>query len=354
GPASAVGTIAGSFRDYVKSISFDGDVPDLKDLPDGWRMGKDRPMRFATVDINTPGKQLDLSISKLSIMGSWDSFATQNVNRWRGQVGLEPSPAPLGGAESLTTENLDDERPLLWVDIQGMPSGGAASMSPNEFAGGVSGAPFASGGQFASSGPFASGGSLTADGSSGGSSVPRDSSAEKVDPHAGLPMNAQEAVARAKATQPEKFRMNSGGSGGDDSDLKFAVPDGWRPGRKSMMRKAAFNAGPEDASAEVTVIQAGGDLRGNVARWMGQVSSDGVPDADVDAMLAGSESVVVSGRDAQRFRILPDEDDQTAIDATIVPLDNGMSLFVKMTGPKATVAAEDDSLSSFLDSLRFR
>ncbi len=54
---------------------------------------------------------------------------------------------------------------------------------------------------------------------------------------------------------------------------------------------AAFSVGPEDSAAELTVIPAGGDLRGNVARWIGQVRGDQAPDEMVDKALADAQAV---------------------------------------------------------------
>ena len=115
---------------------------------------------------------------------------------------------------------------------------------------------------------------------------------------------------------------------------------------------AAFSIGPEDSPAELTVIAAGGDLRGNVARWLGQVRQGQVPDEVVDKALAEARTVDVDGRTGQRF-LLTGEDAMkgTAIDATIVPIDGGTSLFVKMTGPAKTVTQQSEAIASFLDSL---
>ena len=93
-------------------------------------------------------------------------------------------------------------------------------------------------------------------------------------------------------------------------------------------------------------------MRGNVARWLGQVRQGQVPDKVVDQALADAVSVDVDGRAGQRF-LLTGEDATvgTAIDATIVPIDGGTSLFVKMTGPAKIVRDQSDAIASFLQSL---
>lgn len=125
------------------------------------------------------------------------------------------------------------------------------------------------------------------------------------------------------------------------------------------MRMAAFDVGPEEAPAEITVIPAGGDLRGNVARWIGQVRGDTPADDVVDAAMAAATEVDVDGRPGQRFFLAgeesaEDENDATAIDATIVPIDGGMSLFIKMTGPKNVVSDQADKIAKFLASLELK
>lgn len=122
----------------------------------------------------------------------------------------------------------------------------------------------------------------------------------------------------------------------------------------SMMRMAAFDLGTSEKTAELTIIQAGGDLRGNVDRWLGQVLGQPPAAEVVDAALQAAVPLSVSGREAQRFYLNssdPAAADGQAIDATIVPLDNGMSLFIKATGPAATLLEERERIGKFMESI---
>jgi hypothetical protein len=286
GPQKAVDLVDEEFEQYFKAIKFnERGEPVLEELPEGWRKGGRRPMRFATIDINTPGKQLDVSISDLPPFGEWPDYVKQNVNRWRGQVNLPESDEKFAGA--MPVDIAAAEGQAVWVDLLGEP--GDDSMMSSQ-------APFA---------PFASN------------------------------QNAGPQTPRPKPLQ-----------------LDYETPESWREGKAGGMRMAEFQVGPEDKSAEVTVISAGGDLRSNVARWMGQVAGAPPEDAAVDTMLEAAEKFEVSGRPAQRFVIPGDaEKDQTSIDATIVDLDGQMSLFIKMTGPPKTVQDESDAMRTFLESL---
>lgn len=303
GPESAIEPIAETFKSFTQSVAFAGGEPQLNELPDGWRLGGDNPMRFATITIETPEKQLEISVSRLGIQADWDQYAADNVNRWRKQLGLEASTEKWAEGEPFEMTNADPG--AVWVDLTGKASAGGGSMAP--FAGGAM---------------------------AGG-------------PMAGRP-NAQPPMASGSVPPAAK----------PESKLKFDRPEGWRDGRMSMMRMAAFNVGPEDTEdsvtqAEVTVIIAGGDLRGNVARWIGQVRDGTPPDDVVDKAMEDAEKLSVSGLDATRYVLLPDDGSTgNAIDATIVPQDSGMSLFIKMTGPVETVKTQHDALTAFIESIK--
>lgn len=310
GPEKAVGTIESQFRDFVKTVKFESGSPVLTELPEGWRRGGEKRMRFASIDVTTPGKQLDISISNLSRPPSsggstaddWDKYVLLNVNRWRGQLGLEPSQDKWAGGEPIELASSDGQG--VWLDIVGESAASNRSM----------GAPMAqSGGPFSGAGPFS------------GNANPHNASAN---------------------SDPPKKPFNP--------RLKFDRPDGWRDGRMSSMRWAAFNVGPKKTQAEVTVMPAGGELRGNVQRWIGQVIGEKPEDAVVDEALKDAIKLQVSGRDAQRFVLTSDDTNkETAIDATIVPMEGGMNMFIKMTGPAATIKEQRDALGEFIESLDF-
>ena len=351
GRKSAVDVAAEEFRQFVEEIEFEDGEPVIGDLPPEWKRSGNRPMRFASIDINTPTEQLDLSISQLSRSDDWDSLVTSNVNRWRGQVGLEPTEEKWSGAQQLAWQSgqaEDADTPpaaAIWVDITGRP---AESGSPMMGAPMMGNAPFA--------------------GTAGGAGE------MPADPHAGLPQTTRDAIAaKSKSLQAPNSMSESdtpavtsaAGSGdqvGDPSSkLKFDRPEGWRDGRMSSMRLAAFSVGPEDAPAEVTIISAGGNLRNNVARWMGQIRQSAVPDEDVDAAFEDAEKMDISGRPAQRFVLLPPKEESatdssegaTAIDGTMVPLSDDFAMFIKMTGPVETVQQQSEQMKSFLESLQF-
>ncbi len=65
-----------------------------------------------------------------------------------------------------------------------------------------------------------------------------------------------------------------------------------------------------------------------------------------------AEKVTVDGKEGTRYYLTQEDPSEgTAIDATIVPLESGMSLFIKMTGPAEIVQAEREKLGQFIESL---
>jgi hypothetical protein len=296
GPAKAIEVAEPEIAKFVKELTFTAGVPDLKTIPSGWNRGGEKPMRVATLLIDTPEAQLDVSISKLPTTGDWDEQVALNVNRWRGQMKLSESSDKWAGATPLAVA-IPTDKQAVWVDLTGEMAGGSLADSP---------APFA----------------------------PR------------TPLPPMQTASQPAAED----------SADAESPLKFETPEGWRPGKKSMMRLEAFNIGPEDATAELTIISAGGDLRGNVARWLGQVRGDTPPDEVVDAALAAAESIKVSGRDGQRYYLsggdTTSDNAAQAIDATIVPMESGMSLFIKATGPTKTLENEKERIGDFIRSLQ--
>lgn len=305
GPLDAMGGIESAYRQFVESVEFDGEGPDVAELPEGWRLGPKKPMRFASIDVETPSKQLDISISKLGRQEDWDSFVVMNVNRWRGQLGLPPSTEKWAGGTELNVAAADGES--VWVDLVGEPPSGGSMSAP----------------------PFA--------GMAPPSGNLNRSPAQGTAP-TGVPANSPSGAPSPRREPP----------------FDFDRPDGWRDGDLRTMRLAAFKMGPEDAQAELTVIPASGDARANVARWLGQVRQGAVADDVVQQALDDRIELDVAGLPAERFVLSGGSDGSENIDVTIVPLGDGVSLFIKMQGPSATVSEQFDKITGFLESLELK
>ncbi len=460
GPEGAVDSIAAEFRSFVERIEFEEGSPKLNDLPTGWRRGGEKPLRYATLDVETPDKQLGISVSSLPLReDTWDEQVQDNVNRWRGQLGLPKSDAKWAGGEAITVQTADPN--AVWVDIVGetgvtnsmsppfanrIPPSSASGTLPSQSASPsansaadermlaamvpkgsdvwffkVKGAKgvvaslsktfreFVEGVQFENGAPVLD--NLPPTWVRGGARRFRYATLDVATPAGKLDISVSKLVRQQDKPWAEQVDMNvnrwrgqmglppstekwAGGqplsvatadegsvwvdlagdagtvktptldlpmtgqteSGNKAEAVTYERPKGWRDGRMSSMRLAAFNVGPEDKSAEITVIPAGGDLRGNVARWLGQVRSGTVADEVVDQALDNAQDVTVAGKPGKRFLLEAEKDAEPrmAIDATIVPLggDGASSLFIKMTGPAETVENQVDAITLFLKSLK--
>lgn len=129
GPQEAVNQRAEEFAGFLTSLHFQDDVPAWT-LPDDWQEQPGNEFRYATLKIgNSP---LEVSVTTLP-RGETDEteYVLSNVNRWRGQVGLD-NIAPDELQRETKQVELDGITATL-VDIVGEAKGG--TMSP----------PFASG-----------------------------------------------------------------------------------------------------------------------------------------------------------------------------------------------------------------
>ena len=95
-----------TFDEFVESVDLKaGQQPENLDQPDGWEVGKESPMRFASFSVSDGNAKLDISVTVLpSDMGG----LTPNVKRWLDQIGLDPEPAviPIDGQMSFTLRGL--------------------------------------------------------------------------------------------------------------------------------------------------------------------------------------------------------------------------------------------------------
>ena len=293
GPEESIDVIDDDFRQFVQDTTFkENGEPDLSQLPAGWKRSEGKRMRFASLQVETENKQLDISVSSLHLPEDWDAWVTMNVNRWRDQLSLPDSNEKWAGAKEFDVASADG--PSVFMDITGDPDDSKSMVPP--FAGGM--------------------------------------------PPMGMPDMGQQPP----AMQPPAEKR-----------VDYTVPDGWRDDGARGMRLASLSAGPKDAAAVVTVIPAGGDIRSNVDRWLGQArEEDKVATELVDKAMEAVEELSVSGNDGQRFLLTGDDPAKgKAIDATIVPMANGGSMFIKMTGPAKTVADQHDAMTKFLQSLKF-
>lgn len=132
GPESAVNAQEMVFNDFRKSLRFTdkGDHPLEWQLPDGWQPVADakanNPGHYATLRIESTGlPTLELTVTKFP--GAVGGLLA-NVNRWRGQIGLQPIAA--ADLDSVTKPEKLNGDSVTVVDMTGPGMKAATSGAP--------------------------------------------------------------------------------------------------------------------------------------------------------------------------------------------------------------------------------
>ena len=304
GKLDQIDPLAKKVNKFLTQVNFAADKPTWK-LPAGWKERPSRGMRLATIEIPAgDGKPLGLSVIGLGIAQDWDQQLLDNVNRWRGQLGL-PATGQSGLASSSTS--IKGREKAVLIDLSGQFDDGG--MTP-PFAGGAK-PPFAGGAKP----PFA--------------------------PN-GAPSSFKPATIAAAAPK-----------------LLYDTPKSWKELPATSMRLVNLTTGGGDQSASVRVSRwnahgAMGDPTENVNRWRGMV---GLPPVDAKEVSKLGQAVKVAGQRAVLFDIMPEGPGDpsrpaTGITAAMFEQDNQVWFFM-MAGPAKTVAAQRKEYDQWLASVRF-
>jgi hypothetical protein len=101
GPTDQVAAHAADFRRFVESVRFgqEKDQPISWTAPESWKRGKEVAFSYATFVLGAGDKPLQLTVTPVA--GGGPNVVLDNVNRWRGQLGLAPVAA--GDLDSVAT-----------------------------------------------------------------------------------------------------------------------------------------------------------------------------------------------------------------------------------------------------------
>jgi hypothetical protein len=160
-------------------------------------------------------------------------------------------------------------------------------------------------------------------------------------PPAGMPSSAPAApdnFSMAGQTLPDEAIAR-------DSLPQWQVPAGWQTGRTSSMRRASFVADGAPGT-DIAVTSFPGDVGGmaaNVNRWRGQI---GLAAVAAPAAEAHASPLEIAGRPGHWVDISGAQQRTLAG----VVMKDGNSWFIKMTGPLAEVASQEQALRAFLAS----
>lgn len=143
--------------------------------------------------------------------------------------------------------------------------------------------------------------------------------------------------------------------GFDPKSVQWTVPAGWQAAPERQMRVVSFTGGGEGGwECYVSVLSGpAGGLEANLKRWRQQM---GLAEYSADEIAALPKSKVL-GQEAPMVDISGTYTDMSGTArpgyrmlAVVCPL-GGQTLFVKMTGPEAAVAAEKPNFEAFCASL---
>jgi len=315
-----------------------GTHPKLKyTLPDGWKEKTATQMRVASFEISENGKMADVSVIPLGGMAGGD---LANVNRWRGQVSLQPLPED--ELAKLAEKAEAAGQPVDLYDIAGTSPG---SGDDERILGAI----------------------LHSDDAvwffkmAGASAL--------------VETNKAAFIAFLKSVQFEKLAPPStmdmsqlppshpaiGGAGDqvpavDATDKPaWTVPADWQEGQIAQFLVAKFIIkGEGDAAAAVNVSQLaddGGGLLPNVNRWHQQLGSAAITEEDlaklpvIDAAGVKATLVDISGTD-------PRSGKPARLVGVVLPL-AGQTWFYKLMGDPAVVAQQKDALVKFVQSAKY-
>ena len=135
--------------------------------------------------------------------------------------------------------------------------------------------------------------------------------------------------------------------GGENPD--WTVPAGWNASEGSAMRRASFAADGPGGPVDIAVTSFPGDVGGlaaNINRWRRQIGLSPLGPGEVEGAVTRKP---VAGKEVVLCRM---EGETQATIAAIFEHD-GNSWFLKMSGPRSSVAANAESFTQFVETVRF-
>ncbi|NRB73335.1 MAG: hypothetical protein HRU46_03160 [Verrucomicrobiales bacterium] len=183
-------------------------------------------------------------------------------------------------------------------------------------------------------------------------------------------LSGNEKSFRLVETSAERFRYqtapsnpHSGGGGAESvpapakpTGLTYTTPEGWQEAPAASMRDVNLSFG-ENGEGECYVARLpgmGGGLLANVNRWRGQMGADPITQEEADALPAKplfgqpAKFIKVDGKFAG-MGATEGKDDYRML-GLILASDAG-AVFVKLTGPRELVEANEDNFDIFTSSL---
>ena len=152
-----------------------------------------------------------------------------------------------------------------------------------------------------------------------------------------------------------------------DGAITMSAPGDWqrkKPRNNIIDHEFALPAVEGDAAhGRLTIMQAGGSVEDNISRWIGQFKQpDGKSTRDraviEEVKLGGQKAhtVDISGTFSDRrgpFAPAVERENYRMLAAIVVTEDHGQQ-FIKLYGPRKTIAAHEKAFANFLKSLKVK
>ncbi len=127
GPVEAVGVLAKPLTEFIQSVKYTEGKATWK-LPEGWKENPGNQFRFATIIVPSKSGPLEFTVSKLGAGPEEVPYVAANVNRWRGQLGLEGIQIDdinkaTGDINKPTSKQKVGDQTIYYVNIVGKKSG---------------------------------------------------------------------------------------------------------------------------------------------------------------------------------------------------------------------------------------
>ena len=298
GPDGAVTQEIPNFVRLVQSFRFEGESsPPRWELPPGWVDAKKRDnIRFATLEKKTDSGTLEATVTVLPVRGDWNTYVLQNVNRWRGQLGLPLlSQEQLGSATMEMPLASDSSVRAIMVQLR---QGGAEQ------------------------------------GTGGPAMAGRDGS----------------------GPSPASSSAPSGSASSGPSELTFSLPSGWKKAPNDTFSRYAFVVEGEEAAARVTITALRANpspqyLLANVNRWRAQVD---LPPWSLEDLEKGLEDIEFLGGQAKLIVALPEKRAGLQGIIGVIGIHGSTAWFIKMKGDAELLEQKRGQFETFVKSIRIR
>ena len=267
-------------------------------FPDGARVKaqEDGFGRVATIMLSDDFSDLQIAVAKFTSTADWDKTVLTNLNRWRGQLKLEP----------LTSAGIDaatEKVPFAGGDAILMDEVGTAAARPGML----------------------------------------PPAAIKQPPPEATAPSPSETKHEPAANEPSKL-------------IEYIAPDAWNPKRGSALRVATFSVSEGERSAEVAITQFPKvaqmtDPLANVNRWRTEL---GLPAAIASELPEQTSELKIGDQPAMIFFATGTARDQpTSTLAAMIVRENRV-WFVKLQGAATLVSQQRPVFEEFVKTLKFK